>query len=99
MLHDPDMEHKHKFKLVDALERAKELKRKKHKLLQGHFFYLTPAVPSDFNVLKNVMHALGAEVRECPTLPSISTIDVDDSVKHRFLLFGISQTHATLFPA
>ena len=61
-LQDPDMEHKHKFKLVDALRRARELKKKKRKLLQGHFFYITPGVPSDFNVLKNVLRALGAEV-------------------------------------
>ena len=32
-LQDPDMEHKHKFKLVDALRRARELKKKKRKLL------------------------------------------------------------------
>lgn len=63
-MRDPDTEHKHKFKLAEALERAKELKRNKRKLLQGHFFYVTPGVPSDFNVLKTVLRALGAEVRQ-----------------------------------
>jgi mediator of DNA damage checkpoint protein 1 len=62
-LKDPDMEHKHKFKLVDALERARKLKRNKRKLLQGHFFYITPGVPADFSTLKKVLQALGAEVR------------------------------------
>lgn len=62
LLQDPDTEHKYKFKLVDALERARQLKKKKKKLLQGHFFYITPGVPANFNVLKNVLHALGAEV-------------------------------------
>lgn len=60
------MEHKHGFKLVEALKRAKELKKKKKKLLEGQFFYFTPNVPVDHNLLKSVLRSLGAEVRYIP---------------------------------
>jgi hypothetical protein len=61
-LHDPDVERKHNFKLSECLQRAKELKNNNKKLLKGHFFYFTPNVPIDHKMLKNVLHALGAEV-------------------------------------
>ena len=59
---DPDTEHKHDFKLVDALTRARELKKKDKRLLAGHFFYFTNNVPVDFRLMKNVLQTNGAEV-------------------------------------
>jgi hypothetical protein len=61
-LKDPDTEYKHKFKLADALRRARELKKKNVKLLQGQFFYFTANVPLDFTLVKNVLQTNGAEV-------------------------------------
>lgn len=62
-LRDPDVEHNHKFKLSEALQRAHDLKRKKVKLLQGHTFYITPGVKVDHTMLINILKANGAEVR------------------------------------
>ncbi|KAF8519164.1 BRCT domain-containing protein [Gautieria morchelliformis] len=98
-LQDPDMEHKHKFKLVEALDRARELKRHKRKLLQGHFFYVTPGVPSDFNTLKKVLQALGAECRETvPTTRNVSdTRHVISSLKDEALWRPLVKHGVTIY--
>ncbi|KAF8587520.1 hypothetical protein K439DRAFT_819153 [Ramaria rubella] len=73
MLRDPDMERKFKFKLVDALARARELKKKKEKVLQGHFFFYTPSIQVQPDMLKNVLKAHGAECKQVvPTMRNLS---------------------------
>ena len=47
---------------MDTLRRARELKKEKKKLLEGHFFYFTANVPVDFMLMKNVLQTNGAEV-------------------------------------
>ncbi|GJJ08998.1 hypothetical protein Clacol_003219 [Clathrus columnatus] len=64
LLQDPDVEHKHKFKLLEALQRARELKKKKTKLLQGHTFYITPNVKVDYEMLNNILKANGAQSKQ-----------------------------------
>lgn len=61
-LEDPDVEDKHKFKLSEALQRARDLKKKKTKLLQGRVFYITPNVKVDHDMLISILKANGAEV-------------------------------------
>jgi hypothetical protein len=80
-LSDPGMEIKHGFKLSEALERAGELKKRRKKLLEGHFFYFTPNVPVDHSLLKSVLKSLGAEVRN--TEHDLLTLLVDICVHDR----------------
>jgi hypothetical protein len=52
-------EKKWKFKLTDALKRAKV---KKGQLFSGMIFYVTNKVPLDKKLLKNVVSAHGGQV-------------------------------------
>jgi hypothetical protein len=54
---DPVNEKKWKFKLTDALKRAKV-----KKLFSGMIFYVTNKVPLDKKLLKNVVSAHGGQV-------------------------------------
>lgn len=56
VLKDPDNEDKFGFRLADALQRAKA---NAGKLFAGHTFYVTPHVPVDSKLLKNVVAACG----------------------------------------
>ncbi|KIJ28898.1 hypothetical protein M422DRAFT_269778 [Sphaerobolus stellatus SS14] len=73
-LNDPTAEKKHGFKLSEALARAKVLKQKKKRLLENHFFYFTPKVPTDHELLQNVIDALGAKCKmtSTPTARNLS---------------------------
>lgn len=59
MLTDPVSETKWKFKLVDALKRAKA---NKGQLFTSKVFYVTNNVPLDKKLLKNVILAHGGQV-------------------------------------
>ncbi|KAH9483371.1 PAX-interacting protein 1 [Psilocybe cubensis] len=73
ILKDKSGENKYGVNLVQALERAKE-NIKDGGLLKGHIFYLTPRVPVDAKLLKNVVVASGGQVStQTPTLRVIST--------------------------
>jgi mediator of DNA damage checkpoint protein 1 len=56
-LDDPETEGKFKFKLADALRRAREAKQK---LLEGHTFYLTGQVPV---LIELITASAGGKVR------------------------------------
>lgn len=58
-LHDTTGENKYGVDLVQSLRRAKELRGK---LLAGQTFYVTPKVPVDTKLLKNVVNACGGHV-------------------------------------
>ena len=58
-LHDPENEEKFGFKLADALRRAKA---NGGKVFAGMTFYITPKVPIDAKLLKNVVMAGGGQV-------------------------------------
>ena len=59
MVKDEASEIKYGFKLKDALERAKELNGK---LFDKMMFYITPSVPIDIKLLKNIITASGGQV-------------------------------------
>ena len=56
---DSDNEKKFKFKLADALRRAKSVRGR---LFTGHTFYVTPKVPVDLKLLRNVVTSGGGQV-------------------------------------
>ena len=58
-LHDSTGENKYGVDLMQSLRRAKELGGK---LLAGQTFYVTPKVPVDTKLLKNVVNACGGQV-------------------------------------
>jgi len=58
-LHDSTGENKYGVDLMQSLRRAKELDGK---LLAGQTFYVTPKVPVDTKLLKNVVNACGGQV-------------------------------------
>jgi hypothetical protein len=58
-LHDSTGENKYGVNLMQSLRRAKELDGK---LLAGQMFYVTPRVPVDTKLLKNVISACGGQV-------------------------------------
>jgi hypothetical protein len=58
-LHDSKGENKYGVDLMQSLRRAKELDGK---LLAGQTFYVTPKVPVDTKLLKNVVNACGGQV-------------------------------------
>lgn len=58
-LQDSTGENKYGVDLVQSLRRAKELGGK---LLAGQTFYVTPKVPVDTKLLKNVVNACGGQV-------------------------------------
>lgn len=60
LLRDKANERRFNFKLGDALTRAKELNGK---LFAGQTFYVTPKVPVETKLLKNVVTACGGQVR------------------------------------
>ncbi|KAI0935547.1 hypothetical protein AcV5_003952 [Taiwanofungus camphoratus] len=60
LLRDPENEQKYGFKLSEALQRAKA---SGGKLFAGKAFYVTPKVPTDAKLLKNVVTAGGGQVR------------------------------------
>ena len=64
-MYDPDNEKRYGYKLVDALARAKKQGRK---LFEGKTFYVTPKVPVDSKLLKNVVAANGGQVRSHSSL-------------------------------
>jgi len=67
---DPASEKKWKFKLKDALKRAKA---KKGRLFAGKIFYVTNKVPLDKKLLKNVVSAHGGQLRQQnPTVRALS---------------------------
>lgn len=59
ILKDPESEKKYGFKLVDAMKRAKA---NRGKLFEGKTFYVTPKVPVEAKLLKNVVTAAGGQV-------------------------------------
>ena len=59
ILHDSKGENKYGVDLMQSLRRAKELGGK---LLTGQTFYVTPKVPVDAKLLKNVVNACGGQV-------------------------------------
>lgn len=63
MLQDSKNEQKFKFKLSDALRRAKAVGGR---LFDKHVFYVTPKVPIDVKLLKNVVNAGGGQVSTQP---------------------------------
>lgn len=64
-LHDVSGENKYGVDLTQSLRRAKELGGK---LLTGQTFYVTPKVPVDTKLLKNVVTACGGQVSFFPAL-------------------------------
>ncbi|KAH9952632.1 hypothetical protein BC827DRAFT_1274339 [Russula dissimulans] len=69
-LSDPINEKKWKFKLTDALKRAKA---NKGQLFAGKVFYVTNKVPLDKKLLKNVVSAHGGQLRQQnPTVRMLS---------------------------
>jgi hypothetical protein len=58
-LKDSENEKKFQFKLADALRRAKSLGGR---LFAGHTFYVTPKVPVDIKLLRNVVTSGGGQV-------------------------------------
>ena len=58
-LHDPIGESKFGVKLADVLRRRQ---RTKGKLFENLIFYVTPKVPVDIKLLKNVVTAGGGQV-------------------------------------
>jgi hypothetical protein len=58
-LHDSTGENKYGVDLMQSLRRAKELDGK---LLAGKTFYVTPKIPVDTKLLKNVVNACGGQV-------------------------------------
>lgn len=65
-LHDSTGENKYGVNLMQSLRRAKELGGK---LLAGQTFYVTPKVPVDAKLLKNVVNACGGQVSLNTSLP------------------------------
>jgi hypothetical protein len=65
VLHDSAGENKYGVDLTQTLRRAKQLGGK---LLAGHTFYVTPKVPVDTKLLKNVVNACGGQVSFIPCL-------------------------------
>ena len=63
IVQDEETEERYNFKLVEAVERAKE---NKGKLFAGIQFYVTPKVPVDTKLLRNVVTANGGQVRMLP---------------------------------
>ena len=59
MIKDAETEKKYGFVLGDALKRAK---KNAQKLFAGKTFYVTPKVPVDSKLLKNVVTANGGQV-------------------------------------
>jgi hypothetical protein len=59
LLRDPVNEKKYGFKLTDAVHRAK---RTGGKIFMGKTFYVTPKVPVEVKLLKNVVIAGGGQV-------------------------------------
>ena len=59
MLQDSKNEQKYSFKLSDALRRAKAVGGR---LFDQNIFYVTPKVPVDAKLLKNVVNAGGGQV-------------------------------------
>ena len=62
---DEETEKKYHFDLADALKRAKQ---NAGKLFGGITFYVTPKVPVDSKLLKNVVAANGGQVRSHSSL-------------------------------
>ena len=58
-LHDSTGENKYGVDLMQSLRRAKKMGGK---LLAGQTFYVTPKVPVDTKLLKNVVNACGGQV-------------------------------------
>jgi hypothetical protein len=58
-LHDKNIERKYGFVLDEAIERARDLKGR---LFANKTFYVTPRVPVDIKLLKNVVTACGGQV-------------------------------------
>lgn len=64
LLKDAAGEAKFGVKLADALRRAKA---NQGKLFEGMTFYVTPKVPVEFKLLKNVVASGGGQVRVSPS--------------------------------
>lgn len=67
LLHDENNEKKYHFKLADALRRARTVG---WKLFDKKVFYVTPKVPVDIKILKNVVTAGGGQVCRSLYLPN-----------------------------
>jgi mediator of DNA damage checkpoint protein 1 len=65
LLEDTVNEKKFNFKLADALQRAKKIGGR---LFAGHTFYVTPKVPVDLKLLRNVVTSGGGQVRSWLTV-------------------------------
>jgi hypothetical protein len=59
LLQDSKNERKYNFKLSDALQRAKAIGGR---LFDKNIFYVTPKIPLDVKLLKNVVNAGGGQV-------------------------------------
>ena len=71
---DEGTENKYNFKLDEALKRAK---KNAGKLFNGITFYITPKVPVETKLLKNVVAANGGQVRSyaSPTRADSNSVD------------------------
>jgi hypothetical protein len=58
-LQDPENEKKYDFKLLDAIGRAKQTGGG---VFANKMFYVTPKVPIDMKLLKNIVIAAGGQV-------------------------------------
>jgi len=76
-LHDSTGEKKYGVDLMQSLRRAKELDGK---LLAGQTFYVTPKVPVDTKLLKNVVNACGGQVTT--QQPTIRIINASPENRH-----------------
>lgn len=78
LLHDPEHERKFGFKLDEALERARE---NGGKLFSGMTFYITPRVPVETKLLKNVIAAGGGKVGS-----GTPTVRILKAIQDRFVI-------------
>ncbi|PPQ92154.1 hypothetical protein CVT25_008779 [Psilocybe cyanescens] len=79
ILKDKSGENKYGVNLVQALKRAKDF-IENGGLLAGHTFYLTPKVPVDAKLLKNVVVACGGQVTS--QTPTLRIINAAPSTRH-----------------
>ncbi|KAI0630063.1 hypothetical protein C8Q77DRAFT_1063909 [Trametes polyzona] len=73
MINDPETERKYGFKLAESLKRAK---KNAGRLFTGKTFYVTPRVPVDSKLLKNVVTANGGQLStQTPTVRMLNGHD------------------------
>ncbi|KAJ7703113.1 hypothetical protein B0H17DRAFT_1041781 [Mycena rosella] len=84
ILDDKINEEKWHFRLVDAMARAKEVGGK---LFENMTFYVTPKVPVEINLLKNVVTAQGGKVsKQTPTIRVLNSNSGPSSSLSRYVI-------------